>query len=221
LLNVWLYVLTGYSLALWTEQAGFGLLAMVAVPLWAQIAVTVVVLDLTAFLQHVLLHRYRFLWRMHRTHHTDTVVDAATSFRFHPLEHLFRLITKAPVIVLFGLPPEGVLAAFAVVAVVNVATHVNVRVPVWLENGLSVLFITPGIHRLHHSDDETLGNGNFGTVFSFWDRLYGSYHGPDELTESTLFGLKGPDASPRDSFGNLLMDPFRPAGSDTAAARRE
>ncbi len=208
--------MSGYGLALAAEANGFGLLNAIALPLWAQIAITVIVFDFAAFLQHAMLHRWGFLWRTHRAHHSDVRVDAATALRFHPLETVFRAAVEAPFTVLFGVPPEGVLVAFAIIVVVNVYTHANIAWPLPLERALSPFMITPRMHRLHHTTDENNQHANYGVVLTLWDRMLGSWRPADVLGEDAAFGLTGPEAPERETFGALLLDPAR---SPRTAAR--
>ena len=69
-----------------SHQYGIGLLNYVTLPQWMGLVVTVLTLDLVAYGQHYLLHRVDWLWRIHRTHHSDNDCDFTTGVRFHPLE---------------------------------------------------------------------------------------------------------------------------------------
>jgi sterol desaturase/sphingolipid hydroxylase (fatty acid hydroxylase superfamily) len=59
----------------------------------------------------------------------------------------------------------------------------------WRSNWLEWVFITPRLHHVHHSDNLTLSNANFGVIFSIWDRLFGTYVNPDEVKEPLSFGI--------------------------------
>ncbi|MEQ8936466.1 MAG: sterol desaturase family protein [Amphiplicatus sp.] len=201
--------MSGYGLSLAAEAKGLGLLNMIAFPLWAQIAITLVVFDFAAVLQPASLPRWGFLWRAHRAHHSDVRIDAATSLRFHPLETVFRAAIEAPFTVLFGVPPEGVLVAFAVIVIVNVYTHANIAWPKPLERALAPYMITPRMHRLHHTTDENNQHTNYGVFLALWDRMLGSWRGADSLGEDDAFGLRAPEAPERETFGALLLDPAR------------
>ncbi len=201
--------ISGYGAALLAEREGLGLFNIVRVPYWSELAVAVLVADALAFGQHWALHRWTPLWRLHRTHHLDRAVDASTALRFHPLETLFRAAVEAPVIVILGVPPDGVLLAFGVFVIVNLYTHWNVNIPDRLERALAPVFITPSMHRLHHGVDAGDQRANYGTILSVWDRLLGSMRGPERLRRDARFGLEGPDSAARESFALLLLDPFR------------
>ncbi len=201
--------LASYGGAVNAEARGLGLFNHAAPPLWAQAFATLIVFDLTAYWVHRALHKWYFLWRAHRAHHGDTHIDATTSLRFHPLEGLLRAIVDVMFVYLFGLPPEGILFYFSIHAVVNTMTHTNVALAPSIERIVSRLFVTPHIHRLHHSAAPEYLDTNFGTTFSLWDQLFGTFTPSDALREDETFGIEGPEAITPDSFANLALDPFR------------
>ena len=77
--------ITAVGLALIAEARGVGLLNLIALPRWASIVISVVILDLAIYLQHVLFHAVPALWRLHRMHHADLEFDVTTGLRFHCL----------------------------------------------------------------------------------------------------------------------------------------
>lgn len=66
------------------QQHHWGLFNQVSLPRVLTFAVSIVVLDLAVYLQHVLFHAVPILWRVHRMHHTDRDLDATSGLRFHP-----------------------------------------------------------------------------------------------------------------------------------------
>ena len=52
--------------------------------------------------------------------------------------------------------------------------HADLPWPPGLERAASCLLVTPGLHRVHHSEDPRHHGANFGTVLSVWDRLFGT-----------------------------------------------
>jgi len=202
-------LIAGYAGAVAAQTRGFGLMNAFAIPLWAQLVITVIALDFTFFGQHRILHKSYFFWRLHRAHHTDAHIDVTTSLRFHPFEAVFRASIEVVVIFLIGAPPEGILLAFGVSVFWNSATHANIAAPLRVERFLAHLFVTPRMHRLHHSAAPEHQYTNFGTVFSVWDRLFGAYCAPDHLRDDEVFGVEGAEAPAYDSFATLAIDPFR------------
>jgi len=220
--------IAGYGGAKAAEANGLGLLNQLSLPLWAELALSIVIIDALSYLQHRILHKWYFFWRAHRVHHSDKQIDVSTSLRFHPFETVFRATLEAGLIFVIGLPPEGILLSFGVLVFFNTITHANVVVASPVERALSTVFVTPDIHRLHHSTAPARQFTNFGTVFTVWDRLFGTYCAGHSLRKSEIFGIEGTEAIEHESFANLALDPFRtPVGgaiprpvSDKTAAEK-
>jgi hypothetical protein len=53
--------------------------------------------------------------------------------------------------------------------------HCNIAIPDRVDRALRIVFVTPDMHRIHHSDVLSEQNANFGTIFSWWDRMFGTY----------------------------------------------
>ena len=81
------------GLAVMAEDRGWGLLNNIDVPVWVAIIVSMLLLDLAIYLQHVMFHAVPGLWRLHRMHHADLDFDATTGLRFHPVEILISMLT--------------------------------------------------------------------------------------------------------------------------------
>lgn len=159
------------------HQLEVGLLHLVTLPVWAQLAVSLLVLDFLAqYCSHAILHRYRFLWKWHMVHHSDTTVDATSGTRHHPGDFLWREIFSLLAILVTGMP--FAFYAFYRVLVTpffTYLTHANVRVPEWLDRPASWIFITPNLHKFHHHAERPWTNTNYGGVLSIWDRLFGTF----------------------------------------------
>lgn len=176
--------------AWWAHREHFGLLNLFAVPWWTALIVTVLVRSLSQYALHVTSHKMPLLWRLHRVHHSDVHLDASSALRNHPLEVFVSVAFYALVIAIFGLSPV-VLAVFETADLfVNLLTHANVRIPDTVEHLLRLVFVTPHLHRLHHSPHQIETDSNYGNFFSFWDRAFGTYRGETIQAGPALrFGL--------------------------------
>lgn len=170
-------VLPGAALAtaLFAAEHGWGVLRLLALPAPMRLLLTLAALDLTIYLQHVLLHAVPALWRLHRVHHADLDFDVTTGVRFHPLEILLSLWIKCAAIALLGASLSAVLLFEVVLNASSMFTHGNVKLPARLEAMLRWLLVTPEMHRVHHSIETDEMNRNFGFNLSWWDRLLGTY----------------------------------------------
>ena len=92
------------GVALYGEARGWGLLNAGPVPYWAAVALSVLVLDLAIYVQHVVFHHVPWLWRLHRMHHADLDFDVTTALRFHPIEILLSMAIKAVLVLILGAP---------------------------------------------------------------------------------------------------------------------
>jgi sterol desaturase/sphingolipid hydroxylase (fatty acid hydroxylase superfamily) len=195
-----------YTVARWARAAEIGLLAVVPLPLWASVLVCVPVLDFVSYLWHRANHQVRMLWRFHQVHHSDTTFTASTGVRFHPVELLLSLPVRLAAVVALGAPVQGVIIFEVLFTIANLVEHGDIDLPAGLEGSLGRLFITPAMHRLHHSQQWAELNMNFGTVFVLWDRLFSSYHGNASTTQVAT-GLPGVATAP--SLLRALLLPVR------------
>jgi sterol desaturase/sphingolipid hydroxylase (fatty acid hydroxylase superfamily) len=185
-----------------------GLLAPLALPLPVTIVVGIVVADLACYAYHRLSHRLRPLWLLHAVHHTDPHLDASTAVRFHPFDMACYVVIIAATLVGLGIPlwVEGVRAAL--LNPLLLAQHANVVFPPSVERWLAWLFVTPAMHRVHHATDKPEIDSNYGQMFSFWDRLFGSYRAPASA-DPPLIGVRGFEADAWQSVGGMLLTPWR------------
>lgn len=177
------------ALAMTVRDRSWGLAANSWLPRWLTLALCVLLLDLLVYCQHRAFHGIPMLWRVHRVHHSDVDFDYTTAFRFHPLEALLTNATAFAAIALFGLPPAGILIHQALAAGMTIVEHANAVLPSNIESWVRWLFVTPDLHRVHHSVDAPSFDSNFGTIFSVWDRAFGTYHSRDTDLAGMEMGL--------------------------------
>lgn len=196
------------GIALWGQQAGFGLFQWVDAPIWGAALVGYILFDFAVWAQHVAMHRFDILWRFHRVHHADPDFDVMTALRFHPGEILISLAWKGSVVALLGVPPVFVLWYEVILNVGAMFNHSNLRLPVGLDRGLRLLLVTPDMHRVHHSTDHDEANRNFGFFIPWWDRLFRLYQADPEQGHSDMeIGQKDWRSRQAQSFWALLIQP--------------
>ncbi len=197
--------------AWWADSLGLGLLAALDAPFWLALLIALLALDIMGWLLHRALHRWAWLWRVHQVHHSDLRFDAALAFRFHPGEAALVALTSSLVVITLGLPVEAVLASSLLGALHNVFVHANARLGAGLERAVRWLFVTPDLHRVHHSADLSDAMHNYGIVLSFWDRLFRTWRTPVDGGPRS-FGIDAERDPERLSLPRLLLMPFRRAG---------
>lgn len=195
--------------AFWAERHGWGLLYQVALPAWAAILAAWVALDMAVYWQHRLLHEIRWLWPLHRVHHTDVEFDTTTGVRFHPAEILLSTMWKCAVVLALGAPPLAVLLMEISLSGFSLFTHANLHLPARFERILRFALVTPEMHRVHHSPYRAETDSNYGTVLSAWDRLFRSYTAqPRDGHTSMRIGLTECRADADQRLAALLRQPF-------------
>ncbi|HZR80264.1 MAG TPA: sterol desaturase family protein [Candidatus Binatia bacterium] len=198
------------TVARWAEDRGVGILRALAVPSSLALVATVLALDAVSYAWHRANHRVPFLWRFHRVHHADRDFHVSTALRFHPGELLLSLPIRLAAVVILGAPVAGVLAFEAVFAFANILEHGNFDLPRGFERVLSVAFVTPALHRWHHSREVRELDSNFGTVLTIWDRAFRTLQWSDS-GRRIVTGLPGGDGRPSlsGSLSGSLAAPFR------------
>lgn len=200
------------GLAVVAEERGWGLLNAAGVPAWIAVPLSVVVLDLAIYLQHVLFHAVPALWRLHRMHHADLEFDVTTGFRFHPLEILLSMAIKLAVVVALGPPAIAVLVFEVLLNATSLFNHSNVRLPVGLDAALRWIVVTPDMHRVHHSIVPRETNSNFGFNLPWWDRLLGTYRAqPAAGHEAMTVGIERFRTQGDLRLDRMLLQPWRGA----------
>jgi sterol desaturase/sphingolipid hydroxylase (fatty acid hydroxylase superfamily) len=171
----WIFPASAVAVAAAARGSSYGLLNRGALPVWVQVIAAILLLDLLRYAQHRIYHVIPVLWRIHRVHHADCDYDWSTSLVFHPGEALLTQGSYLAVIAVLAPPPLAVLGLELGTIVQNIFEHANVAVPPRIDVPLRRVLITPDTHRIHHSQEVAEQNTNFGTVFIWWDRLFGTY----------------------------------------------
>ncbi|MBT8488571.1 MAG: sterol desaturase family protein [Gemmatimonadetes bacterium] len=199
------------AIVAWTSTNEFGLLHLLDLPLWVELVLALVVLDLLAqYWAHYLLHKVRWMWRLHAVHHTDTKVDATTGTRLHPGDFAVREFFALGALLLTG----AALAYYVIYRVTTIfftlVTHANVAPPVWLDATLSWVFVTPNMHKFHHHFEQPWTDSNYGNMLSIWDRLFGTFVYAD--VNDIRYGLNVYSEGKEDDVLHQLALPFRHSG---------
>lgn len=163
------------AVAIWAQSSGFGLFNRVDAPGWLEFALAWLALDLAIYAQHRAFHEVPWLWPLHRVHHSDVEFDVTTGLRFHPAELLLSQAFKIALILLLGAPWLAVVAFEIGLSSFALLTHANLRISPRLDRALRWVFVTPDMHRIHHSVDRDEHDSNYGNLLSVWDRLFASY----------------------------------------------
>ncbi len=149
---------------------------------WYGWVLLIVVNDFIYYAFHRLAHRSRFMWAFHVTHHSSRKYNFSVAIRLNlfilPLHFLFMLP-----LALVGFRPEAILVVNSIATLYQLWVHTEL---VGKLGVLDKVFNTPSNHRVHHGSNSCYLDRNYGAMFIFWDRLFGTYQ-PE--AERPVYGL--------------------------------
>ena len=187
-----------------------GLLYLFPLPLWLFTLLGLMILDLIgAWLIHWLHHQVKWLWKFHLVHHSDVWVDTTTANRHHPGESVFRALFTLLAVLVAGSPVWLVFLYQSLSVLFSQFNHANISLPKGLDTVLSWVFVSPDMHKVHHHFQRPLTDRNYGNIFSFWDRLFGSFAFVKE-TKELHYGIDThPEEKEHNRMRELLRMPFQ------------
>lgn len=172
-------------LARFVERENVGLLKIVRLPKWLEIALALALMDYTLYLWHVLTHKVPFLWRFHLVHHIDLDLDASTALRFHFGELAISVLFRAAQILALGISPASFRAWQGFLFPSILFHHSNLRLPENADRRLRNFIVTPRLHGIHHSAARRQTDSNWSSGLTVWDKLHGTFRADvsqDEIT---------------------------------------
>ena len=175
-------------------------------PALAQLALALLVYELGSYSFHRLCHHTR-LWRLHSVHHSVLRLHGLNAIRSHPFDLLLAVATTSGPLLLLGVD-ERLFAQVTVIGTVNMwLQHANADLRTgWLD----WVFVTPNIHRWHHSTQMREQQHNLGANLVFWDVVFGTRLAPPDRAPPEQVGT-GHDRAYPDGFIGQLLAPFTPA----------
>jgi sterol desaturase/sphingolipid hydroxylase (fatty acid hydroxylase superfamily) len=143
--------------------------------------------DFCYYWMHRLHHEVKVLWATHVVHHHGEEFNLSTALRQTSTGFLWKWIFYLPIFIV-GIPPEVFVTVAGINLVYQFWVHTE-HIPKlgWYE----YVFVSPSNHRIHHAQNKHYVDANYGGVFIFWDRLFGTYK--EELDElKPIYGTAKP-----------------------------
>jgi alkylglycerol monooxygenase len=149
---------------------------------WLQWVLAYLAVDFVSYWYHRYSHEINILWAGHITHHSSNYFNFTNGFRTSPFQGLNR-IPFWLVLPVLGFSPFVLVFTLKISGLFDFLQHTQ-----WVPSlgFIEKIFITPSLHRVHHGKNDLYLDKNFGSTFSFWDRLFGTYQ---EETEPVVYGL--------------------------------
>ena len=151
------------SWVLWPQQT----------PMWAQVLLAGLILDLGLYAIHRASHASGFLWKLHAIHHSPERLYWLNGGRRHPLSALVLAGPGLTVLLVLGATPIAVGAWLSFMSVHLAFQHANLD---YRLGPFRHLLGVAEMHRFHHKREFEDAQVNFGEVFLMWDHLFGTFH---------------------------------------------
>ncbi len=142
-----LFPAAAVGVAAFAQSNGWGLLNYYALPFTITVIISVIVMDMVIYLQHVMVHSIPALWRLHMVHHVDPDYDVTTGARFHTLEIILSMLIKFATIIMLGPPVVGVVIFEVLLNATAMFNHGNIKLPKSIDRILRLFVVTPDMHR--------------------------------------------------------------------------
>lgn len=141
--------------------------------------------DLVWYWYHRMGHEINFLWAAHIVHHHSEEFNYTAAARITTFQAVIRTGFWC-ILPFIGFHPTMVITMLVVHGAYSFFTHTQIigRIK-WLE----YIFVTPSVHGVHHASDEKYLDKNYGDMFTFWDRIFGTFQ---EEEEKPKYGLTHP-----------------------------
>ena len=204
-------VISGFYSCLELFFSGFGLtnksftlLDLSSLPIWAELLIFFIILDFVQWFTHVLLHKFEFLWKFHKVHHSVKEMGFAAHLRYHWMENiLYKPLKTIGVMLIGGFEPEqAYIVHFAAISIGHL-NHANIKLS-W--GFLKYLLNSPVMHLYHHIKELPTHkpNGiNFGISLSIWDYIFKTNYVPEDSGTIEL-GFPEEKTFPKGFMGQLF-----------------
>ncbi len=150
------------------SQLNLNLLSTKSVWTWL---IAFVSYDFLYYWMHRMHHEIKVLWATHSVHHHGEEFNLSTALRQTSTGWLWKWVFYLPII-LIGVPAQ----VFVTVAGINLVYQFWVHTKHIGHLGIfEKVFVTPMNHGIHHAKNPEYIDANYGGVFIFWDRIFGTY----------------------------------------------
>ena len=170
----------------------------------SQLLIFFTVLDFFQWLTHIMMHRFNFLWKFHKVHHSVKEMGFAAHFHYHWMENiLYKPLKVLAVMLIGGFEPDQAYIVHFLAITIGHLNHSNIK----LSYGpLKYIFNNPIMHLHHHaytSSNNFKTGVNFAISLSIWDYIFKTIHIPNENGNLKL-GYEGDEKMSKTFFGQLL-----------------
>lgn len=179
--------------------------------------IAILITDFANYLKHRIDHK-QIMWELHEFHHSATQMNIFSNYRHTHLERISQIIPLLPLFTFTGFLMNlsiemGNYSSFVIYSfylifskAFNILGHSNM---IYIyPKPFSWIFMSPSLHLIHHSNNPNHFDKNFGFVFVFWDKLFGTYLDETNIKEIYGFGVEGTKYNNFNPFYSYFLLPF-------------
>ena len=195
--------------AKWTVEHHWGILYFLpsSINSFILFIIAFVALDFFDYLYHFMMHKTPLFWKFHQVHHCDNQVDISTTLREHPGETFIRVSYSVLVICIIGASPWVLVVKQFIQSFSNIVSHSKIKLPTKLNNIISLVFVTPNTHAIHHHYQLPYTDSNFGDVLMIWDRIFLTFKKMNQ--SNIIYGVDtNMNRDENECFKKLITRPF-------------
>ena len=155
---------------------------------WLVYVIAFLALDFAGYWTHRLAHTINFFWNNHIVHHSSEEFNLACALR-QSISVFVRIYAVLLIpAALLGVPEK-------VIAVVG---PLHLFAQFWYHTRhinrmgfLEYIIVTPAHHRVHHAINPEYLDKNYGQIFIFWDRMFGTFQ-EEQASIPAVYGVTRP-----------------------------
>lgn len=198
------------GVAQYAFEHSIGLFNIIDFPIWVEIILSLLLLDLIIYGQHVMMHKIPLFWSLHKMHHTELGLDVTSAVRFHPIEIIISMLIKMLFVLVMGIPITAVILFEIILNGLALFNHSNLKLNKSLDKQLRKCIVTPSIHWIHHSRIVKETNSNYGFNLIIWDKLFSTFRAKPSVDYAEMQqGLREFSVSRPLNIYELLILPFK------------
>jgi sterol desaturase/sphingolipid hydroxylase (fatty acid hydroxylase superfamily) len=155
---------------------------------WLLYVIAFFALDFAGYWIHRLAHSINFFWNNHIVHHSSEEYNLACALRQSISVYVKIYVVLLIPAALLGVPEK----------VIAVVAPLHLFAQFWYHTRhigkmgfLEYIIVTPAHHRVHHAINPEYLDKNYGQIFIFWDRMFGTFQ-EEQATIPAVYGVTRP-----------------------------
>ena len=169
-----------------------------------QLLLFFVVLDFVQWVTHILMHRFSFLWKFHKVHHSVKEMGFAAHLRYHWMENIaYKPLKVIALMLIGGFQPEQAFIVHFMTISIGHLNHSNIKIDY---GPFKYIFNNPIMHLYHHAKGLPANFNvgvNFAISLSIWDYIFKTNYVPIP-DKDVVLGYENDHQMPSSFLGQIF-----------------